>query len=266
MTEEQSKRFPWRLFWVLFAAGALGVLGATPLLLTFLGDLPQQVQAEVPLPFPLLLLISYLQNAVLLALAVGVGLLSARRLDLGAPLLERWIRGKEVRGHLWTILQPSLIAGIGVGVALLLLLRFVFLPLIPNQPFTMAADVAIWKRVLVCFYGGFTEEILVRLFLFSVLAWLISKVWYKQAGRPPLWVLWTVNIIVAIIFGLGHLPSASLMMPITVAVVTEALLLNGIASITFGYLYWSRGLEAAMIAHFSADFVLYVIGPIFIRG
>jgi hypothetical protein len=31
--------------------------------------------------------------------------------------------------------------------------------------------------------------------------------------------------------------------------------------VTFGYLYWRRGLESAMIAHFCADFVLYAVGP-----
>jgi membrane protease YdiL (CAAX protease family) len=73
------------------------------------------------------------------------------------------------------------------------------------------------------------------------------------------------NIIAAILFGLGHLPSASMVMHITPAVVAIALLLNGIPALTFGYLYWRRGLESAMIAHFCADFVLYAIGPAFLR-
>ncbi|HSV62733.1 MAG TPA: hypothetical protein VLH83_05260 [Chthoniobacterales bacterium] len=29
---------------------------------------------------------------------------------------------------------------------------------------------------------------------------------------------------------------------------------------------WKRGFEAAMLAHFSADFTLHVIGPMFFRG
>jgi hypothetical protein len=32
----------------------------------------------------------------------------------------------------------------------------------------------------------------------------------------------------------------------------------------FGVLYRKRGLEAAMLAHFTADFVLYVVGPAFL--
>ena len=76
---------------------------------------------------------------------------------------------------------------------------------------------------------------------------------------------WVANIIVAILFGLGHLPSAAMVMHITPTVVVLALALNGIAAIAFGYLYWKRGLEAAMIAHFCADFVIYVVGVAFLR-
>jgi hypothetical protein len=35
--------------------------------------------------------------------------------------------------------------------------------------------------------------------------------------------------------------------------------LNGVLGVAFGRLYWKKGLESAMIAHFSADIVLHVI-------
>ena len=44
--------------------------------------------------------------------------------------------------------------------------------------------------------------------------------------------------------------------------ITRALLLNGIGGIVFGWLYWKRGLLAAMLAHFSADIVLHVVTPL----
>jgi hypothetical protein len=48
---------------------------------------------------------------------------------------------------------------------------------------------------------------------------------------------------------------------LTPLVVTRALLLNGIAGLALGWLYWKRGLELAMIAHLTTDFVLLVIAP-----
>jgi hypothetical protein len=42
--------------------------------------------------------------------------------------------------------------------------------------------------------------------------------------------------------------------------VVRALVLNGIAGIIFGYLYWKHGLEAAMIGHMSAHLVMQIPG------
>jgi membrane protease YdiL (CAAX protease family) len=38
--------------------------------------------------------------------------------------------------------------------------------------------------------------------------------------------------------------------------------LNGLGGLAFGWLYWKRGLESAIMAHFSADIVLHVITPL----
>jgi membrane protease YdiL (CAAX protease family) len=72
-------------------------------------------------------------------------------------------------------------------------------------------------------------------------------------------VLWIANILAAIVFGLGHLPAASLILPLTTLVVIRIILLNSIGGIIFGWLYQTRGLESAMLTHFSTDIVLHVI-------
>jgi membrane protease YdiL (CAAX protease family) len=38
--------------------------------------------------------------------------------------------------------------------------------------------------------------------------------------------------------------------------------LNGLAGLVFGWFYWTFGLEAAMVSHFSGDIVLHVIWPV----
>ena len=48
-------------------------------------------------------------------------------------------------------------------------------------------------------------------------------------------------------------------------VIARTLLLNGIGGVAFGWLYWKRGIEAAMLAHFSTDLVLHVIAPLAFR-
>jgi hypothetical protein len=39
-------------------------------------------------------------------------------------------------------------------------------------------------------------------------------------------------------------------------IVARAIILNGIGGIIFGWLYWKKGLESAIISHFSLDIIL----------
>lgn len=255
---KKTQRFPWRLFWLLFVAGVLSVVASIPIAIDLFG--PTIAAAPAPsIPFPVIVAIGVVQNLALLAAMIFVGLKLGRTLGLGAPVLEAWLN-HDLAGTNWKEkLRVGLLVGVGVG-AILLAIIMALVPALPNLPFVSAAKVAIWKRILVCFYGGIYEELLTRLSLLTLIAWIASKVWRPVAGKvatPPFWI---ANLIVAILFGLGHLPSASLVMPITPLVVAAALLLNGIAAVAFGLLYRRHGLESAMVAHFTADFVLYVIG------
>jgi membrane protease YdiL (CAAX protease family) len=76
---------------------------------------------------------------------------------------------------------------------------------------------------------------------------------------PAAIFLWIANMLAAILFGLGHLPATSMLLPLTPLVITRAIILNGLLDVAFGYLYMTRGLESAMISHFSADIVLHVL-------
>ena len=79
-------------------------------------------------------------------------------------------------------------------------------------------------------------------------------------GLPTAGAFWVAIVLVAVLFGLGHLPATSVITPLTPMVVARALVLNGIAGIAFGYLYWKHGLEAAMIGHMSAHLVMQIPG------
>jgi membrane protease YdiL (CAAX protease family) len=41
--------------------------------------------------------------------------------------------------------------------------------------------------------------------------------------------------------------------------VVGTVLLNAIGGVVFGWLYWRRGIEAAMVAHLTADLTLHVV-------
>lgn len=100
-----------------------------------------------------------------------------------------------------------------------------------------------------------------------MLAWLGSLVSRDGEGRPRRSVLWVAIIVIAVAFGLAHLPATvAIGLPLDALVVTRAIALNGIGGIAFGWLYWRRGLESAMVAHFSADLVLHVLLVLALRG
>ena len=253
----QASRFSWRLFWILLGAAVWGALAAIPMSL----ELVAKVLAESPpppLPLPLLILLGAVQNLALLALFVGLGLKLGSKLGLGPKLIEAWLAGSLKKSDVWSTIRSGLVIGVGVGAVLLPAMLFLSSRL-PNLPFASAAKIELWKRILICFYGGIYEEILARLFLLSLFAWLINRSWQQPVLSSS--AFWIANVIVAILFGLGHLPSASLVMEITPFVVVAALLLNGVAALAFGWLYRKHNLEAAMLAHFTADFILYVVGP-----
>jgi membrane protease YdiL (CAAX protease family) len=93
----------------------------------------------------------------------------------------------------------------------------------------------------------------------SFFAWLGRFISRTPEGKPTNAVFWIANILAAVLFGLGHLPTLSTLVPLTARMIVRTVVLNGLLGMIFGWLYWKRGLEAAMISHFSADIVLHVL-------
>jgi hypothetical protein len=261
---QQPERFPWRVLWFLLIASLLGAAAALPFILEVFRPLIQS-SPPIPIPLPLLVIIGIAENFLLFGVTIGVGLLLARKMGVGAPLIQSWLYHQDSQVNASASIKAGVPVGIAIGVVLVIIILAVA-PQMPGLPFVRAGQIPIWKRVLVCFYGGLDEETLTRLFLLTLFAWLGLRIFQKQKARLSTATFWIANVTVAVLFGLGHLPAASRVMQITPEVVVVALALNGVAAVSFGYLYWKRGLEAAMIAHFCADFVIYVIGPAFLRG
>jgi hypothetical protein len=252
-----TQRYPWRLFFVLLAGSILSTLALLP----YISEVIRPMLAAHPLrlPLPLILLI---QGTTYFGGAISLGLLLSRKVGLGAPFLEAWLYGQPrpaSRGWVWV----SCFTGLGLGVVAVALLRSPLGAALAALPVATEGAMPIWKRFLACFYGGLGEEILMRLFLMSLVAWLVGKVWKTASGLPSSGAFWLANILVAVAFGAGHLPLAAHLTPLTPLLVTTVVSLNALLALGFGQLYWKRGLESAMLAHFSTDIVLHVLGPMF---
>jgi len=212
---------------------------------------------------PVLLVLSAAQNLVLFAIATFFGLLLSKRVGMGLPILEGILDGENKSKELKSILLPSIGLGALAGI-LIVLLSIPFNKLIPAfQDGQISASA--WKAFLASFYGGIAEEVLLRLFVVSLLVWISFKIKKAGDGGPTVFGIWVAIALAAVIFGLGHLPATSQITPLTGIVVLRAIVLNGIGGIIFGWLYWKKGLESAIIAHFTADIVLHVITPFIVH-
>lgn len=262
-------RFNWRVFLILWLASVLGVLAAVPFTLTL--QSPLLAKAELPIALEVLLVLQIAQNIILFAAATALGLLLAHRLGLGAPILETFFAGKKVNSQIRTILLPSTGLGITVALVIIVLDLFVFVPALRTELGDLAKPLTptgiqppVWQGLLGSLYGGINEEIFMRLFLLSLFAFLGKQVSHTPEGRPTLGVLWIANVLTALLFGLGHLPAILMIVPLSILVIARMVLLNGLAGIAFGYLFFTYGLEAAIVSHFVADIVLHVLAPMFI--
>lgn len=261
------KSFNWRVFLALWLASIVGVLAVIPFSLTL--QAPLLAKAELPVSLEVLLVLQIVQNVVLFAGATAAGLLLARRVGLGAPILEAFFAGQRFSSRIRTILPLSIGLGILAALAIIFLDIFIFVPALRAElgdsiePLTpTGVKPPVWQGLLGSLYGGINEEIFMRLFLLSLFAFLGKQIRRTPDGRPTSGVLWTANVLAAFLFGLGHLPAIMMMVPLSTLFVARVVLLNGVAGVAFGYLYCTRGLEAAILSHFIADIVLHVLVPL----
>ena len=253
----------WKVFFILWIASILATMAVLPYALEFQSSALQNLKLP---PLWILIVTALLQTAVMFAIAIFGGMFFASRVGLGTPILDAATRGESIAERVRAILPLSIILGVIGTLVLLALEFFYFQPAMLKELGNSAAALnlrtsqpAAWKGFLASFYGGIAEEILLRLFVMSFFVWLGRFISKTAEGKPTDAVIWTANILAAVLFGLGHLPAITALVPVTSLVIAREVVLNGLLGIVFGWLYWKRGLEAAIISHFSADLVLHVL-------
>ena len=238
-TEPERPAYPWRIFWVILIASVAGVGAVLPYILALS---PKLISAgTLTISLPVMIAIQLMQSTIVFGGLIALGLLLARKVGIELPLLQWWLYGKGNGIPRHSFREPIL-SGLAVAGLSLLVFYTVFLSRIPEWPIAAEAALPIWKRFLACFYGAINEEVLARLFFFSLLLWLLRKIARQTSGRSGRGVFWIANLIVAVLFALAHIPAAKLLMPITPLVIVALLTINGAASLLFGYLCWKRGL------------------------
>lgn len=181
------------------------------------------------------------QPLMLLVAGVAAGVALGDRVGL-----RSWVTAR-LRGDLPPMMHVSSLAlaallGFGTGAVVVVLDR-VFAPSIGLPSVGGLPDIG--TAIIAISYGGITEELMLRYGLMTLLVWVAAKV---CTTRPPGLYLGIV-FLSAILFGAGHLPAMEALTPLTPIVVLRTVGLNALLGLAFGWLFWQRGLEHAMLAH-----------------
>ena len=113
-------------------------------------------------------------------------------------------------------------------------------------------------------YGAVIEEVMLRLFAMSFVAFILYKLFGKKNDTPATAVLIASNLISALLFASGHLPATILLIGNSPLIIFRCFLLNGGLGLLFGYLYRKYGLRYAMIAHGGCHIISKLIWILFI--
>lgn len=111
-------------------------------------------------------------------------------------------------------------------------------------------------------YGGVIEEVMLRLFFMSLLAFLLQKLFCKGSGTTGLLI--AANLIAALLFAAAHLPATAMLMDLAPMILFRCFLLNGGLGLAFGWLYRKFGLRYAMLAHAGCHVVSKLIWILFV--
>jgi len=233
---------------LLFFIGLAGVLSS----LAMEVPIPEEMQELVselftPLQFKLLSLINPI---ILLVITVVIGTLLYEKVNFKLPVFEN-LFDQNKQADTSEILKYGVIGGVVSGI-LITITAVLFNPILPTAFLEIGEK---FKPPLITrfLYGGLTEEILIRFGIMTFFVWLLFKISKKLNAA----IYWIGILISAIIFGFGDLPIVyTLMGTPTTALLFYIILGNAVGGIVFGWLYWKKGLESAMIGHIFAHIVM----------
>lgn len=219
----------------------------------------EKVMDSIPVPLPVMISVAALQIGLLSFVLSWIGLKLTERTGLTLPLLRKWIAEKKKPVIDLSALKLALIGGVIGSLFLVITDLFLFQP---HMPKLGNGEGAVWWKATFAgvLYGGIVEEVLMRLFLMTLIVWLLSFIFKKYRETIPSSFYWIGIIVAALLFSAGHLPATeALFGELNNIIIARAFVLNGVLAVFFGYLFWKKGLEYAMIAHMMLHVVTQLV-------
>lgn len=190
---------------------------------------------------------------IFLGTAIVIGHLLTSKVQLQAPLLTSIFLKKESSKTFLNQLSSGIALGAVAGCAILAISKASqaylppdFLDMAQNFPQSLCTKFL---------YGGIAEEIMVRWGIMTLVVWLS---WLATGSKTPIKpVHYLLGITLSSsLFGILHLPIVLLVVKQPTAfLITYIVGLNMIFGWAAGWLFWKKGIEAAIFAHITAHVV-----------
>jgi hypothetical protein len=246
--------------------GTLGGIAVLPYMFVLQADKIAETIQKAGASLPGIVTVMVAQTAIQVLLGTLLGLWAARKVGLTAPVTQALSEGQPAWPVIRRFALAAVVWGTALGVLTCVLDALVFVPRLPvlqQLGRDALAKHSVWRAALSCFYGAFTEEILMRLFLLSLTAVGLQALLPKASrdAMPRQVILLGAALVAAVMFGIGHLPAMSALTKLTPLLVGRTVAVNGLAGLGFGFLFTRYGLEAAMLAHLCTDGILHLVVP-----
>ena len=244
----------WKTLLFFAVIGLIGGFGAGFYLLdSYPEDMVQEIYAQ-GLNDTLIAVVTAVQSAAYGAVLGGIGIWLGKKTGLWRD--ERTLTRKP-------LLRALTVAVIG-GLALILPDILYFGKHVPAIAGSYATKPTAAYLIGTVTYGAVIEEVMLRLFCMSLAAFLLWKVFDRKAEKPPVGILMAANVISALLFAAGHLPTTFLTIGATPLIIFRCFLLNGVFGLAFGWLYRKHGLRYAMLAHGGCHIISKLIWILFL--
>lgn len=203
---------------------------------------------------------SLLYLTVLSLPACYFGVILGRRIGLGVTQLDNLLAGRPGAAQaLKGGVVLAVVLGLSVGVVLLVL-RVLTGPYLPPE-LPQLGFRGVTGGLAVSLGAAVAEEVWFRLGLMTLLLWCITRL--KGDRSPSAAMIWSVIVLSAIAFAAAHLPQLVAYGAGSGVGIAGTVSGNVLVGTLFGWLYWQKGIIAAMVAHFSVDLVLHVFSVTF---
>ena len=255
-------KFNWKVFFALWFASIVGIVAVLPYALTL--QAPLLDKNPLPIPFETLIAVQIVQNAVLFGVVLLLGLFLAKRIGLGAPILERLFAGEKIVDDIKPFLLPTVIFGVVGALIIIGLDTFGFYACTQSRIESSRRRIQRRSNHSVARIPGFVLRRHRRRdfasIVFDVIAGRVGQICQSHLrGSTNGWRVVGGEYSRGDLVWLGAFACNGCTDVDHTARHCRAIVLNGLLGIGFGYFYSKYGLESAMLSHFSADLVLHVL-------